>query len=95
MNSTFFRGMVAVDHLVSTIIPVYNRPAQLREAVTSVLSQCYRPIEVLIVDDGSTDGATLRVAEEIAAENPGVVRVFAETNGGPGVVRTGTPNGAR
>ena len=79
--------MVVVDHLVSTIIPVYNRPAQLREAVTSVLSQCYRPIEVLIVDDGSTNGTTLRVAKEIAAENPGVVRVFAETNGGPGVAR--------
>lgn len=79
--------MDVVVNLVSTIIPVYNRPAQLREAVTNVLSQCYRPIEVLIVDDGSTDGATLRVAEEFAAENPGVVRVFSATNGGPGVAR--------
>ena len=87
--------MVVVVHFVSTIIPVYNRPAHLRDAVTSILAQGYRLIEVLIVDDGSTDGTTLRVAKEIAAENPGVVRVFAETNGGSGVVRTGTPNGAR
>ena len=44
-----------VEGLVSTIIPVHNRPALLRESVASVLSQTYRPIEIIIVDDGSTD----------------------------------------
>jgi hypothetical protein len=41
--------------LVSTIIPVFNRPVLLRDAVQSVLNQTYRPIEIIIVDDGSTD----------------------------------------
>ena len=45
--------------LVSTIIPVYNRPKALVRAVRSVLEQTYRPIEILIVDDGSTDTTPL------------------------------------
>ena len=36
--------------LVTTVIPVHNRPALLREAVASVLAQTYRPVEVVIVD---------------------------------------------
>ena len=44
-----------VEGLVSTIIPVHNRPTLLREAVASVLAQTYRPIEIIIVNDGSTD----------------------------------------
>ena len=49
--------------LVSTIIPVFNRPGQLHEAVSSVLGQDWPQIEILIVDDGSTDGRTLQAAE--------------------------------
>src|SRR5436190_16134364 len=41
--------------LVSTIIPTYNRAALLVRALDSVAAQGYRPIEVVIVDDGSTD----------------------------------------
>jgi hypothetical protein len=72
--------------LVSTIVPVHNRPRLLAEAVASVLAQTYRPIEVLIVDDGSTD-ATPQVADRLARENPGVVRVFPIANAGPGAAR--------
>lgn len=73
--------------LVSTIIPVYNRPVQLAEAVVSVLEQDYRPIEVIIVDDGSTDGATLQGAHELAAGHLGLVRVATQANSGPGAAR--------
>jgi glycosyltransferase involved in cell wall biosynthesis len=72
--------------LVTTIIPVFNRPALLTEAVESVLGQTYRPIEIIIVDDGSTD-ETPAVADALAARHEGVVRAIHIVNGGPGLAR--------
>jgi glycosyltransferase involved in cell wall biosynthesis len=75
-----------IDGLVSTIIPVYNRPAMLREAAASVVAQTYRPIEVIIVDDGSTDD-TARVTDDLAAANAEEIRVIHQRNTGPGLAR--------
>lgn len=72
--------------LVSTVIPVYNRTQQLREAVVSVLDQNYRPIEIIIVDDGSTDD-TAATADALAAEHPNMIRVLHQRNTGPGQAR--------
>ncbi len=75
-----------VPGLVSTLLPVYNRPDLLRRAVRSVLEQTYRPIEILLVDDGSTD-ETPRVVDEWAGAHPGIIRALHIPNGGAGVAR--------
>ncbi|MEA2236544.1 MAG: hypothetical protein QOC81_1268 [Thermoanaerobaculia bacterium] len=72
--------------LVTTIIPVLNRPGLLIEAVESVIAQTYRPIEIIIVDDGSTD-ETRSVADALAAKHAGIVRAIHIENGGPGLAR--------
>ncbi len=72
--------------LVSTIIPVFNRPVLLQEAVQSVLQQTYRPIEIIIVDDGSTDN-TSSIACKLRGRHPEIVRVIHQANSGPGVAR--------
>jgi hypothetical protein len=72
--------------LVSTIIPVHNRSDLLREAVASVLAQTYRPIEIVIVDDGSTDD-TAAVADELARSSPESILVIHQANAGPGAAR--------
>jgi len=73
--------------LVSVIVPVFNRPQQLREAVASVLEQDYRPVQIIIVDDGSTDGVTPTTAQELVVGNPGLVQVATQANAGPGQAR--------
>jgi hypothetical protein len=83
-----------IQGLVSTIIPVYNRAGMLREAVASVLAQTYRPIEIIIVDDGSTDD-TARVADELAQANPQEVSVIHQPNTGPGLAREAGRRAAR
>lgn len=71
-----------MDPLVSVVIPVFNGEAFLREAVQSVLVQKYSPVEIIIVDDGSTDGT-----ETVARSLPGPVRYLQQTNKGPAAAR--------
>ncbi len=72
--------------LVSTIIPVYNRAFFLKEAVDSVLCQVYRPIEIIIVDDGSTD-TTKETIDDLVLKYPDIIKAVHQDNGGPGKAR--------
>ncbi len=79
--------MTAVEPgLVSTIIPVHNRPELLRQAVESVLAQLYRPIEIIIVDDGSTDDTPAAIRALVAGE-PDLIQAVRIANAGPGPAR--------
>lgn len=75
-----------IPNLISTIIPVFNRADMLIEATHSVLAQSYRPIEVVISDDGSTDD-TIEAAKQLVRDYPDVVRLVQNPNRGPGPAR--------
>ncbi len=68
--------------LVSVIVPAYNAARFLPDAVASVRRQCYAPLEILIVDDGSQDDC-----ERIAAELGGPVRYIRQERSGPAAAR--------
>lgn len=76
---------VSTTPKVSVIIPVYNTGKYLQQCIESVLTQTYRNIEVICVDDGSTD-SSLELLHSYA-ENDDRVRVISETNSGPAVAR--------
>ncbi|MGA7307004.1 MAG: glycosyltransferase [Rhodothermales bacterium] len=64
--------------LVSCVVPVFNGERYLAESLDSILGQTYRPIEVIVVDDGSTDGTA-----DVIAGYDGQVRSVWQSNAGP------------
>ncbi|MEZ6131832.1 MAG: glycosyltransferase [Planctomycetaceae bacterium] len=80
------RSAPCIPGLVSTVIPVFNRPEMLTRAVQSVLDQTYRSVEVIIVDDGSTD-STPDVARQLVQQYPEQLKFHQKSNSGPGPTR--------
>jgi glycosyltransferase involved in cell wall biosynthesis len=73
---------------VSAIVPAYNAAAYLAEALDSALAQSYPSLEIIVVNDGSTD-STAAIADGYAAAFPGRVRVIHQPNAGlPGARNT-------
>lgn len=73
-----------MDKLASIIIPVYNVEPYLRECLDSVVSQHYKNLEILVVDDCSTDNSGL-ICDSYRVDPR--IRVFHQPNGGPSVAR--------
>ena len=65
---------------ISIVLPVYNQERFLRDALESVGAQTYSDIEIIVVNDGSTD-SSLRIATEYAKRDPRV-KIVSQDNGG-------------
>lgn len=68
------------DVLVSVVMPIFNAEPYLRAAVLSLLQQTHRELDVVLVDDGSTDGSAV-IASELARSDPRI-RVIGLTKSG-------------
>lgn len=71
------------ENLISIVIPLYNKESNIRNTVESILSQTYENIEVIVVDDGSTDNSIANLNR--ITDNR--LRVFKKENGGPASAR--------
>ncbi len=71
--------------LISVIVPVYNAEAYLSRCIDSILSQTYKNLEVLLVDDGSRDNSG-KICDEYAQKDARI-RVFHKENGGQSSAR--------
>lgn len=68
---------------ISVVIPTYNSGALLKQTLDSALNQTVAPLEIIVVDDGSTDGT----ADWIAANYGARVRLIRQCNGGVAAAR--------
>jgi glycosyltransferase involved in cell wall biosynthesis len=70
---------------VTVVIPAYNMEPYLERTLLSAIRQTYRPLEILVIDDGSTD-RTREIADRFASNHAGV-RVISVANGGVAAAR--------
>jgi GT2 family glycosyltransferase len=72
---------------VSVVIPTYNRAALLQPALDSVYAQTWKDFEVLVVDDGSTDGTEAMLQPYVEQRG---LRHLRQANRGPSAARGGS-----
>jgi glycosyltransferase involved in cell wall biosynthesis len=77
--------------LISVVLPVYNGERHLAETIESVLTQTYDPFELVIVDDGSTDGSAEVAGRYLSSR----VRLVRQANGGTACARNAGVAAAR
>ena len=79
----------------SIVIPVYNAADDLPNCLQSVFRQSLQDWEILLCDDGSTDGVTGALCDSYSEQNPEKIRVIHRKNGGPGAARNTGVDAAR
>ncbi|MBO7185354.1 MAG: LicD family protein [Alistipes sp.] len=84
----FGRRMVTEEsQRISVVIPLYNKEAEVGRAVLSVVEQSLAPCEIIVVDDGSTDGSRA-VVQRIIEEHPeACIRLIVQENAGVSAAR--------
>lgn len=71
---------------ISIVIPVYNEEKYVQNTIDSLLGQTEKELEIILIDDGSTDNS-LNILKSAEEKNPNKVRVFTQKNSGPGAAR--------
>lgn len=74
--------------LVSIVMPVYNRERYVEESIRSALHQTYRNIEIIVVNDGSTDNS-LQIIENLQRQDNRVICISKSNQGLPLARKTG------
>lgn len=72
--------------MVSVVIPTFNRAAKLRECIESVLNQSYSNLEIVVVDDGSTDD-TGKIVEALQQADQRIRYLYQKNSGRPSIAR--------
>lgn len=70
------------ERKVSVIVPIYNAEEYILNTVKSILNQSYQNVELILVDDGSTDN-TKKILKKIKKESPNVKLLFQKNSGAP------------
>lgn len=78
--------MIRQQELISVIIPTYNRSATIKRAIDSVRKQTYKNIEIIVVDDGSTD-LTKKIVKDLQKKDDRIFLYENSKNIGPAATR--------
>ena len=77
--------MEVINERISVVLPVYNAEKYIRDALVDLTNQLYRDIEIIVIDDGSTDGSASIIQD--FKENDDRIQFIHTKNGGPSKAR--------
>ena len=85
---SFGRGITTDEsERISVVIPLYNKAAEVERALLSVINQSLAPREIIVVDDGSTDGSRSVCQRVIASHPEANIRLITQANSGVSAAR--------
>lgn len=81
----FIGGGQRMNKVISFIVPAFNAASSIEKCINSMLKQTYKNIEIVIIDDGSTD-CTFAICSRLATEHP-EIKVYGQENKGVSAAR--------